>query len=246
VSRVDVFEARHVLFVHAHPDDETLATGALIAELVADGVRVSLLTATRGERGEIVAGSVDNDVDAEGLSLLREKELRRASHVLGIADRYWLGTAPARSAGTPDVRYRDSGMSWIRPGLAGPAADVEADALVSAPIGQLVDDEVALLERIRPELVISYDNDGGYGHPDHVRVHQATLAACLATSMPFAEITQERGDGVTWFDLEHQLPTVTAALREHSTQLSVVGTDVVHSGGQRQAIPLSVGLRYRG
>jgi N-acetyl-1-D-myo-inositol-2-amino-2-deoxy-alpha-D-glucopyranoside deacetylase len=245
VSRIEVFEAKHVLFVHAHPDDETLATGALIAELVARGMRVSLLTATRGERGEIVAGSVDHDVDAEALSLLRENELRRASDALGIADRYWLGTAPARTIGAPDIRYRDSGMSWIRPGLAGPAADVEPDALVSAPIEQLVGDEVALLELIRPELVVSYNHGGGYGHPDHVRVHDATLSACLAASTPFAEVVPEPGDGVQWLDLEHRRPTVVAALREHATQLTVVGEDIVHSGGQRQAIPLSVGLRYR-
>lgn len=245
MSRIDVFEAKHVLFVHAHPDDETLATGALIAELVARGVRVSLLTATRGERGEIVEGSVEHNVDAEGLSLLRENELRRASDALGITDRYWLGTAPARSIGAPDLRYRDSGMSWISPRLAGPAADVEPDALVSAPVEQLVGDEVALLDVIRPELVVSYDHGGGYGHPDHVRVHEATLAACLATSTPFAEVVQEPDDDAHWIDLEHRLPTVVAALREHTTQLTVVDEEIIHSGGQRQAIPLSVGLRYR-
>ncbi|KQP55805.1 PIG-L deacetylase family protein [Agreia sp. Leaf283] len=234
---------RNVLFVHAHPDDETLATGALIAELVDRGVRVSLLTATRGERGEIVEGSLDHAVDAEGLSALRETELRRAADSLGISDRYWLGTAPARTVGQPTVRYRDSGMSWIEPGLAGPAADVEPGALALAPLEQVVGDVVALIELLDPELVVSYDHGGGYGHPDHVRTHEATLAASRLTATPFAEIVSEPGSDVEWFDLDHRLSAVTRALQQHRTQLTVVDGDVVHSGGQRHAIPLSMGLR---
>ena len=234
---------RSVLFVHAHPDDETLATGALIAELVGRGMRVSLLTATRGERGEIVEGSIDHGVDADGLSALREIELRRAAESLGISDRYWLGTAPARTIGQATVRYRDSGMSWIEPGLAGPAADVEAGALALAPLEQLAGDVVALIELLGPDLVISYDHSGGYGHPDHVQTREAALRASRITATPFAEIVSEPGADVEWFDLGHQAPTVTRALQQHRTQLTVVAGDVVHSGGQRHAIPLSMGLR---
>jgi N-acetyl-1-D-myo-inositol-2-amino-2-deoxy-alpha-D-glucopyranoside deacetylase len=234
---------RTVLFVHAHPDDETLATGALIAELVDRGVHVQLVTATRGERGEVVAGVLADEVDPATLSSIREAELSTACDVLGVAERYWLGTDPARARGLPPRRYRDSGMSWVRPGLAGPSPDVTSDALVSAPLHEVTADLVALVEATRPSLVVGYDDAGGYGHPDHVRMHDAAVAACRATATPLAQIVSEHDDDVEWFELEHRLPTVTAALEAHATQVRVDGDDVVHSGGQRQAIPTSVGLR---
>jgi N-acetyl-1-D-myo-inositol-2-amino-2-deoxy-alpha-D-glucopyranoside deacetylase len=232
-----------VLFVHAHPDDETLATGALIDELVDRGIHVHLVTATRGERGEIVVGALSENPDPETLSRIREVELSSAADTLGIDERFWLGTAPARAAGLADRRYQDSGMSWVRPGLAGPASDVTADALVSASLDDVVGDLVALIDIVRPDLVVGYDDAGGYGHPDHVRMHDATVAACRTTDTPLSEIAAEPADGVEWFDLEHRLPAVVAALRAHTTQVRVDGEFVVHSGGQRHAIPTSVGLR---
>jgi N-acetyl-1-D-myo-inositol-2-amino-2-deoxy-alpha-D-glucopyranoside deacetylase len=243
VSVVD--DARTVLFVHAHPDDETLATGGLIAELVDRGVGVLLVTATRGERGEVVKGVLSDDVDPTTLSTIREAELTSACSILGIGERYWLGTAPARARGLTERRYRDSGMSWIRPGLAGPSPDVTSDALVSAPLDEVTADLVALIGATRPSLVVGYDDGGGYGHPDHVRMHDATVAACQATATPLAEVVAEQGDGIEWFELEHRLPVVTAALEAHATQVRVDGSDVVHSGGQRHAIPTSIGLRRR-
>ncbi|KJC65568.1 PIG-L deacetylase family protein [Agreia bicolorata] len=232
-----------VLFVHAHPDDETLATGALISELVARGIRVQLVTATRGERGEIVAGALEVEPDPETLSEIRENELSAASAILGISDRYWLGNSPARARSHADRRYRDSGMSWVTPELAGPSPDVTPDALVSASLDEVTNDLAALIEVTCPSLVVGYDNAGGYGHPDHVRMHEATVAACRITRTPWAEIVAESGDYVEWFELEHRLPTVAEALRAHATQVRVDGDDIVHSGGQRQAIPTSVGLR---
>lgn len=236
---------RSVLFVHAHPDDETLATGALISEMAARGIRVQLVTATRGERGEIVAGSLTAEPDPETLSEIRENELSAASTILGISDRYWLGTAPARMNGQTDRRYRDSGMSWITPELAGPSPDVTPDALVSASLDEVTNDLAALIDVARPSLVVGYDNAGGYGHPDHVRMHDATVAACRLTNTPLAEIVAEPGDDIEWFDLEYREPIVAAALRAHATQVRVEGDEIVHSGGQRQAIPTSVGLRPR-
>ena len=234
-----------VLFVHAHPDDETLATGALISEMVDRGIRVHLVTATRGERGEIVAGALAVEPDPETLSQIRESELSAASAILGISDRYWLGSTPARARGLAERRYRDSGMAWITPELAGPSPDVTTDALVSAQLDEVANDLVALIEDIRPTLVVGYDDAGGYGHPDHVHMHDATEAACRMTNTPWAEIVAEQGDDVEWFDLEHRLPVVASALRAHATQVRVDGDHIVHSGGQRQAIPTSIGLRAR-
>lgn len=235
--------ATSVLFVHAHPDDETLSTGALIVELAARGVIVSLLTATRGERGEIVRGSGAALAGADELSLVRAAELDGAARALGVTERFWLGEPPARAAGSRPGRYLDSGMRWIRPGLAGPAADVDPRAFAAAPLDEVVADLDALLRMLRPDLVVSYGPDGGYGHPDHVRAHEASRTACRQVGLQFAEIVPEPRPDAEWFRLDAHLGAVTAALRHHASQLTVDGTDVVHSEGRREAIRTSVGLR---
>ena len=122
-----------VVFLHAHPDDETLATGVLIADLVASGHPVAVVTATRGERGEIRPGvDVGDDFIAH-----REGELAAALAELGVTDHCFLGTPPALASGpmrtemepspfwaagsVRAVRFTDSGMRWVTPELAGPA-----------------------------------------------------------------------------------------------------------------------------
>ena len=236
-------DQRSVLFVHAHPDDETISTGALIAECVARGSRVFLLTCSRGERGEVVAGPLTALAGTIELAREREHELDRATGILGVHSKFWLGEPPARAAGLSPRRYRDSGMIWIRPGLAGPADDAAADALSVAPLAEVAGDIAALILRLRPALVVSYDDGGGYGHPDHVRAHEAALAASRSTGTPFAEVLETPTDGAEWFDLPHRLAAVTDALRAHASQLTVHGTDIVHSGGQREAIVTAAGLR---
>jgi len=241
VSLLD--DQRSVLFVHAHPDDETISTGALIAECVARGSRVFLLTCSRGERGEVVAGPLTALAGTIELAREREHELDRATGILGVHSKFWLGEPPARAAGLSPRRYRDSGMIWIRPGLAGPADDAAADALSVAPLAEVAGDIAALIVRLRPALVVSYDDGGGYGHPDHVRAHEAALAASRSTGTPFAEVLETPTDGAEWFDLPHRLAVVTDALSAHASQLTVHGTDIVHSGGQREAIVTAAGLR---
>jgi N-acetyl-1-D-myo-inositol-2-amino-2-deoxy-alpha-D-glucopyranoside deacetylase len=233
-----------VLFAHAHPDDETLTSGGLIAELAARGIRVTLLTASRGERGEVVAGALPHISGADALTRERERELAGAVSVLGVAAQYWLGEDPARAAGRDARRYRDSGMSWIGPGLAGPAGDATEDSLCKAALEDVTADVAALVAAVQPSLVISYDSEGGYGHPDHVRIRDAALAASVATGTAFAELVHMPAPDALWFELEHQRDTVVAALRWHASQLTVDGTDVVHSGGQREPIITSVGLRW--
>ena len=239
-----------VLLVHAHPDDETIGTGGLIAFLASRGIRISLVTATRGERGEVVSGPLSVLAGTPALAEERERELERAAVTLGVHERFWLGEAPARQAGLPERRYRDSGMEWIRPGLAGPAADSDTDALARAPLDEVTADLVAVLQLVRPSLVISYDQTGGYGHPDHVRAHDATLASCRSLTIPFAEILDappldQSSADTEWFDFETQHDTVVAALRCHASQLTVDGDFIVHSGGQRDPIRTAIGLRLR-
>lgn len=241
-------DLRTVLFAHAHPDDETLASGALIAWLAQHDVACHLLTATRGERGEVVPGSSSAAEGSAELDAVREQELAGAVTALGMAGHTYLGSPPARADGLAPRRYRDSGMQWVRPGLAGPADEADTGSFTAADPAEAVADLAALIRSLRPDVVVSYESDGGYGHPDHVRMHEVAVAAAAQAGVRFAEIvTSPEGvdEATTWYDLDHELPTVVAALRCHATQLTVDGDEVVHVGGQREPILTAMGLRIR-
>ncbi len=172
-------EQSRILFVHAHPDDETSSTGATMAYYSQKGAKVYLLTATRGELGEVIPsdlqylevgkpGCADN---GEGLGEYREGELAKAIKALGVTKQFFLGQEPASAPGVPRL-YRDSGMAWGPDGkpVANPVAS--EDSLTAQPLEQQAQAVVAALRAIRPDVLVTYDADGGYGHPDHVCVHQ--------------------------------------------------------------------------
>ncbi len=235
-----------VLFAHAHPDDETLTTGALIARLRRSGVGTAVLTATRGERGEVVLGPLTQLAGTDELAAERERELAAALEVLGVDEHCYLGTPPARARGLPPRRYRDSGMRWITASVAGPASDTDPRSLTSAPFEEVVADLVAWTEQVHPDLLICDDNTGGYGHPDHVRIHHACVAAAEQTGIRLAEVLSDGAspdERVEWLQLDGEFPAVIAALDCHASQLTVDGSDVVHSGGQRKPIVTTTGLR---
>lgn len=232
----------NICFVHAHPDDETLATGALIAHLAARGHGVFVLTATRGEMGEVVPGPLSHLAGTPELELRREQELAGALRVLGVTGSAYLGTRPAR-AELPERRYLDSGMRWVTPHVAGPAENADERSLCSADEGEVVADIAAYLRHVGADLAVSYDADGGYGHPDHVAMHHLTRRAAAHVGIGFAVIRHEPGDGVRWFDLEDLLPVVVEALGHHRTQLTVHGPTLTHSGGQPDTVKTSVGLK---
>jgi N-acetyl-1-D-myo-inositol-2-amino-2-deoxy-alpha-D-glucopyranoside deacetylase len=238
-----------VLVAHAHPDDETLATGALLAEWAASGVEVHVLTATRGERGELMPGVPAGDPGTPEFVARREDELARALVSLGIHHHAFLGAPPARADGRPPRIYEDSGMEWVSEGVAGPAADVGPDAFTRASVDEAAADLVALLAQVRPDAVVSYDETGGYGHPDHVRMHEVTRAAAERTGIPMVEVLPPGREaaggaaGAEWVDLSARIGSVQAALRAHATQVRVDGDEVVHVGGQRERIATRIGLR---
>jgi N-acetyl-1-D-myo-inositol-2-amino-2-deoxy-alpha-D-glucopyranoside deacetylase len=235
---------RSVLFAHAHPDDETLSSGGLVLWLVARGVRVALLTATRGERGEVVPRlSARMGDGGQRLTAVRVDELRRATSVLGISDAYLLGTPPARAAGLMPRRYADSGMRWVTDTLAGPADETTQDALTAADPADVRTDVLALIRSIRPDLVVGYDDLGGYGHPDHRAIRRAALEACRDSGTPFAELVPPEADGAFVVDAADRLDEIADALHAHATQLTVDGAYVVHSGGQREPIRTAYGVR---
>lgn len=239
-----------VVFAHAHPDDETLATGALIQQLTEAGVAVAVVTATRGERGEVVPGSGAPPAGTEALQAHREGELAAALRALGAEGPFFLGEPSARASGLSPRRYVDSGMRWVTPTLAGPGEDAGADAFTSAGVAEAADDLAAFLVSWRAGLVVSYDVDGGYGHPDHVRMHHVAVAASALAGVPFAEVISIPRDGtapdetgVTWYDRTDRLDDLLPALHAHASQFTVDGRDAIHSGGQREPLHLRTGVR---
>lgn len=154
---------RRLLLVHAHPDDEASATGATMISYARQGVTVVLVTCTRGELGEIVAPDLAGlrDGDSDGLALRREAELAEALALLGTERHHWLGGRG---------RWRDSGMAGM-PDNEHPGAFVRAD------IDEAVRAMVEILRAERPQVVVTYDANGGYGHPDHIQANRVTMAA---------------------------------------------------------------------
>ncbi|MEH0418741.1 N-acetyl-1-D-myo-inositol-2-amino-2-deoxy-alpha-D-glucopyranoside deacetylase [Streptomyces sp. B21-083] len=151
---------RRLLLVHAHPDDESINNGATMARYAAEGARVTLVTCTLGERGEVIPPELAH-LSGAALGEYRLRELAEAMSALGVADHRLLG-GPGR--------YGDSGMM----GLADnddPGCFWQAD--VDEAAGYLVE---VILE-VRPQVVVTYDPDGGYGHPDHIQAHRVAMRA---------------------------------------------------------------------
>ena len=236
-------DATRILFVHAHPDDETLATGALIARLARDGRACFVLTATRGEQGAVRPGPLSALVGTPELPLRRIGELARACEVLGVAGHAFLGDPPASGR-----RYADSGMAWVDHAarIAGPGSQAGPDALTSADPEAVASDIVAHAREIGAEALVTYDPQGGYFHPDHMFLHAPTRTAASELGVPFWEIVSEADGEGEWHDLADELPVVTDALGSYASQLTIDGADVLHAGGQREAIRTRIGLRRVG
>ncbi len=146
-----------LMTVHAHPDDETIGTGGTMARAIADSRRVVLITCTRGEMGEIVVPEMDTPDNHRRLAEIRAGELERAMAILGVTE--W-----------DNLGYHDSDMMG-RPGNHDPRSFWQADLDEAA--GRLV----WFIRRYQPDVVTTYNDFGGYGHPDHIRVHDVTIRA---------------------------------------------------------------------
>lgn len=258
-----------VLFAHAHPDDEALATGALIAHLAGRGVSCIVVTATRGERGEIRPGALPPG-DTRSLTDVRATELAASCAALGVSEHAWLGQGKAP--------YLDSGMQWLdapageersgageaRSGtaagaqpVAGPAPDAPAQAFTKRPIADAVTDLVELIEAFQPEAIVTYDAAGTYGHPDHVHLHEVALRAATETRLPMIEIVSERmgtpAPELPGFEaFPGTLGQVREALASYATQLRVIAlpegavdvVEVEHVGAQRQRVYCGAALAW--
>lgn len=161
---------RRLLLVHAHPDDETIGTGATMAHYVADGASVTLVTATSGEEGEVLLPDLVHLAadQNDNLGAHRREELAAAMAELGVTDHRFLG-GPGR--------YRDSGM------IGTPAND-RPDCFWRTDLLTAATDLVEIIREVRPQVAITYDTFGGYGHPDHIQAHRVTTYAISLAAVP--------------------------------------------------------------
>jgi len=158
------YEGFRILLVHAHPDDETINNGATMALYVAGGAHVTLVTCTRGEEGEVLVPGLSHFASSEQdlLGGHRETELALAMKELGITDFRFLGD--------PDVKFRDSGMM-------GTPANNRPDVFWQANLAAAANYLVKVIEEVKPHILITYDEIGGYGHPDHIQANRVAMRA---------------------------------------------------------------------
>ena len=160
-----------ILLVHAHPDDETINNGATMAKYKAEGANITLVTCTRGEEGEVLVPELAHlaaDKD-DALGPIREVELANAMAALGVTDHRFLGA--------PVIKYRDSGMMGTEP-------NEKADCFWKADLDSAAEHLVKIILEVKPDVLITYDEFGGYGHPDHIQAHRVAMRA--------AELVEDR------------------------------------------------------
>jgi N-acetyl-1-D-myo-inositol-2-amino-2-deoxy-alpha-D-glucopyranoside deacetylase len=220
--------SRRLLLVHAHPDDESIYTGATMAKYVAEGAQVTLVTCTLGELGEIIPASLAHLAaeKEDRLGEYRTGELAAACAALGVTDRRFLG-GPGR--------WRDSGMMGTE-GNDDPRcfwrADVDEAALA------LLD----VIRETRPQVLVTYDANGAYGHPDHIQAHRVAWRAFERAGAEgadgpakfYATATPESGQVSTEIGAEDYFGAKLAAMRAHATQITVSAPFFALSDGVRR------------
>ena len=231
-------DGRRLLLVHAHPDDESIGTGATMAKYAAEGAHVTLVTCTLGELGEVIPPELAHlawDADG-GLGQYRIGELDAACAALGVTDHRFLG-GPGR--------WRDSGM------MGEPTND-DAECFWQADVDEAADQLLEVIEDVRPQVIVTYDDNGFYGHPDHIQAHRVAWRAFTkagglvskfyATAVPRSVLARAIEDGTrfrqvssvddlpfgvpdeqvtTEIDARDYLDAKIAAMRAHATQIAV-------------------------
>jgi N-acetyl-1-D-myo-inositol-2-amino-2-deoxy-alpha-D-glucopyranoside deacetylase len=241
-------DGHRLLLVHAHPDDESIGTGVTMARYAAEGAQVTLVTCTRGELGEVIPPELAYLAkDGDLLAAHRITELAAACAALGITDQRFLG-GPGR--------WRDSGMMGL-PDNDSPDCFWQADVVTAAAqLAQVILD-------VRPQVLVTYDANGFYGHPDHIQAHRVSIAAMAlasdagqarpwqvsrfyVTAMP-RSVAEAAGVAhfvpfvpdeqvTTEIDGSAYLDAKTAAMRAHATQIVVDGDRFALSSGRWQPL----------
>lgn len=161
---------RRILLVHAHPDDETIASGVTMARYADSGAHVALVTCTLGEEGEVLVPELGHLAahEQDELGAHRRLELAEALALLGVSDHEYLG-GPGR--------YRDSGMMGL-------PTNERAECFWQADLLEAAAFLVATIRRVRPQVVVTYDDFGQYGHPDHIQAHRVASYAMVLAAAP--------------------------------------------------------------
>jgi len=164
-----------LLLVHAHPDDETINNGSTMAKYISEGAQVTLITCTRGEEGEVLIPELSHlaSNQKDELGSHREIELANAMAALGVTDYRFLGA--------PEKKWRDSGMMDTEP-------NKRSDVFWQADLDEAASYLVKVIREIKPQVLITYDEIGGYGHPDQIQAHRVAMrGAELAADPSFGE-----------------------------------------------------------
>jgi N-acetyl-1-D-myo-inositol-2-amino-2-deoxy-alpha-D-glucopyranoside deacetylase len=177
---VRVSASKRLLLVHAHPDDETINNGVTMAKYAKDGAQVTLVTCTRGEEGEVLVAELSDLASNKDdkLGQHREIELKDAMAHLGITDFRFLGA--------PNKKWRDSGM------MGTPQND-RSDVFWQSDLEEAANELVKIILEIKPQVLITYDEFGGYGHPDHIKAHRVAMRAA-----EIAEINGWKIEKIYW------------------------------------------------
>ena len=219
--------ARRLLLVHAHPDDETIGTGATMAKYAADGALVTLVTCTLGEQGEVLVPELAHiaaDKDDQ-LGVKRIEELAVAMEALGVKDHRFLG-GPGR--------WRDSDMM-------GRDGNNDPRCLWQANFDELTHEIVKVIREVRPQVIVTYDENGGYGHPDHIQAHRIAVAGFEAAGDP--ERYPDAGEAWQPAKLYYtalgrsEMQKVIDFFREHSDYVSFFGPDVTDAADIPFTVP---------
>jgi N-acetyl-1-D-myo-inositol-2-amino-2-deoxy-alpha-D-glucopyranoside deacetylase len=216
---------RRLLLVHGHPDDESIGTGATMAKYAADGARVTLVTCTLGEEGEIIPPSLAHLAagQEDRLGEYRIGELAAACAVLGVTDHRFLG-GPGR--------WRDSGM------MGTPAND-DPRCFWRADLDEAARALLGVIREVRPQVLVTYDASGFYGHPDHIQAHRVAwrafeLAGQAGPEKFYATAAPDSGQVTTAIDGQAYLGVKLAAMRAHATQITVSPPYFALSDGVRR------------
>jgi N-acetyl-1-D-myo-inositol-2-amino-2-deoxy-alpha-D-glucopyranoside deacetylase len=191
--------AHTLMAVHAHPDDECISTGGILARYAAEGVRTILVTCTDGAVGEISDAAL---ATPENLAEVRSHELDDSVKILNVSRLVKLG-------------YRDSGM-------AGTADNENPASFQQADLEEAIERVVGVVREERPEVIVTYDERGGYGHPDHIRAHQVAVAAFERAGDP----SRYPGTGDTWQPRKLYYAVIPrSAMREFGERLREAGIE---------------------
>jgi N-acetyl-1-D-myo-inositol-2-amino-2-deoxy-alpha-D-glucopyranoside deacetylase len=208
---------RRLLLVHAHPDDESIGTGATMARYAAEGAQVTLVTCTLGELGEIIPPELANlaaDADDQ-LGGYRIGELAAACAALGVTDHRFLGGAG---------RWRDSGM-------IGTLENEDARCFWRADLDEAALDLAAVIREVRPQVMVTYDDDGFYGHPDHIQAHRVAWRAFQLAADPAVSVD---GGLAPWAVAKFYASTTPrSALDEELTELRAARARDLRAGDLR-------------